>query len=232
MSTFFEVWRRHLLLWAVPVGFCVLNLLAYVIYQSAFAGKVEGLERRYQQAVEQLEAIENERLVIQEFLETVESHRTEVQGLYRDRFQTESERFTRALQEIKSLAKRAGLEPSALSYPKQTFGEHRLVQRMIRFSVTGSYEQLRKFINFLELTDHFFTLQRVTLGDGGDGGGGKQLSINLEVSTIFSARKIAAPEPAEEVASGNGAAPAEGDAPEEETLDDGDVVPPPEGAST
>ena len=200
MKSFFEVWRRHLWLWVLPLGFCVLNLLAYFLYQSAFAGKVEILERRYQQTTDQLAAIESERQLIEQFLTEIESHQAQVRRLYADRFQTEPQRFTRVLQEIKGLAEKAGLEPATLSYPRNEFGDHGVVQRSIRFSVTGRYEQLRKFINFLELTDHFIALQRVTLGDTSEL---NLLNINLELSTFFSSREISPPE----VAAGGGAAP-------------------------
>ena len=191
MRSFFEVWRRHLWLWALPLGFCVLNLLAYGVYRSAFAGTVERLERRYQQATDQLDAIQDERQRIEQFLARVEAHQAQVRGLYGDHFQTEPQRFTRVLQEIKDLAEQAGLEPETLSYPRRDFGEHGVVQRSIRFAVAGRYEQLRKFINFLELTDHFVALQSVTLGDAKER---NLLSINLELSTFFSARPIPSPE--------------------------------------
>ena len=187
----FEVWRRHLWLWVVPVGFCVLNLLAYSIYRSAFADKVERLERRYQQATDQLAASEQERQLIEAFLAKVASQRAQVDGLYGGHFQTESQRFTRVLQEIKSLAERAGLEPTTLSYPRKVYGEHGLVRRSIRFSVNGRYEQLRKFINFLELTDHFIALESVTLGDTQER---NLLGINLQLSTFFSLREISSQE--------------------------------------
>ena len=212
MKSFVEVWRRHLWLWVLPLGFCVLNLLAYSLYRSAFAGKVEILEDRYRQATEQLAAIRDERRMIEQFLDDIEIHQTEVRGLYGNHFQTEPQRFTRVLQEIKSLAEKAGLEPTTLSYPKQVFGDHGVVERSIRFSVEGSYEQLRKFINFLELTEHFIALQSVTLGDTSER---NMLSINLELSTFFSAREISPPEVAargvaEPAGAGDDAAPDRG----------------------
>jgi len=207
MKSFFEVWRRHLWLWALPLGFCVLNLFAYSVYQSVFAGKVERLERRYQEAAEQLIVIEEERQLIAQFLEEVASHQAQVNELYGERFQTEPQRFTRVLQEIKRLAEDAGLEPSSLSYPRQVYGEHGVVQRSIRFSVSGRYEQLRKFINFLELTEHFVALKSVSLGDGE---GNDMLSIALELSTFFSTRAISSPEvAATEAAQGQAAPPGE-----------------------
>ncbi len=38
MTSLFDNWRRHLWLWVLPLGFCVLNLLGIAFYHSAFAG--------------------------------------------------------------------------------------------------------------------------------------------------------------------------------------------------
>ena len=197
MISLFEAWRRHLWLWVLPAVFCIVNLLVYAFYRSAFAGKVESLEVRHRTATERVEAMVEERRVIEQFLTNVGDHRDEVRGLYGSRFETEALRFTRAIQEVKGLARKAGLEPSAFAYPRKTFPEQGLVQRNIDFSVAGTYDQLRTFINLLELSDHFLTLNSVTLGDSGDSGRNPNLNIDLSVSTIFSARPVEVSAPVE-----------------------------------
>ena len=189
MRSFFDSWRRHLWLWVLPLGFCVLNLLGVAVYHWAFAGQVERLERSYQRAEGRLQQNQDEQVVIQDFLTRIEAHKGTVQALHRDRFQTEEQRFTAVIQEVKKLARQAGLRPTALSYPSRNFGSHRLIQRNINFSVKGSYEQLRNFINFLELSEHFITLNSVTLG-GGEDPREPGLSIQLAVSTIFTTRRL------------------------------------------
>ncbi len=196
MKSVFEVWRRHLWLWALPLAFCILNLIGVAFYRSAFAGQVERLERQYQATADTLAQIEDEQWVIEEFLGRVEAHRSEVDAIHRDVFQTEPQRLTRVIPEIKRLARQAGLQPSSLGYPKKAFAGHDLVRRNITFSVQGTYDQLRTFINFLELTDHFITLNSVTLGGSGEGRGEPTLSIKLVLSTVFTTREI--PEPVSE----------------------------------
>ena len=199
MISFFDNWRRHLWLWVLPLGVCVLNLFAIAFYHSAFAGQVERLERRNQSATDTLEQIKAEQLVIKDFLSRVESHKGAVQGLHSERFQTEEQRFTEIIREVKKLAQQAGLKPTSLSYPKSSFSDHRLVQRFINFSVKGTYDQLRNFINFLELSEYFLTLNSVSLG-GVEDQRDPSLNIRLVVSTIFTTRKIEAPKATEESA--------------------------------
>ena len=185
MRSALDVWRRHLWLWSLPLGFCVLNLLAVACYRWAFAGQVEELESRYQATADTLERIGDEQRVIEDFLVRVEDHRSEMADLHHGVFQSERERLTRIIPEIKRLARQAGLRPSTLSYPRKSFSDHELVQRSISFSVQGTYDQLRTFINFLELTEHFIALNSVTLGESGENRGNPTLSIKLVLSTVF-----------------------------------------------
>ncbi len=189
MKSFFEAWRRHLWLWVLPLGFCVLNLLAVAFYSSSFAGQVEGLESRYQATAATLIEIQDEQRLIEEFMERIDAHRAQVATLHHETFQSEEQRLTRVLPEIKRLARQSGLRPTSLSYPRKYFSGHELVRRNISFSVQGTYDQLRTFINFLELTEHFITLNSVTLGGGGEGRGNPSLRIKLVLSTIFTSRE-------------------------------------------
>lgn len=191
-----DAWRRHLRLWAIPLGFCVLNLLAFGLYRVAFAGQVERLEELNRAAEERLEDYRQEVALVEAFLADAEAQQEDTRLLYRQHFQTEEERFTRVIPEIKRLARQSGLEPTAFSYPVKDFDD--LVQRSIKFSVNGTYEELRTFINLLELTEHFVVLNSVSLGESGDNPSNPRLSITLSLSTIFAKRgvEVAALEPA------------------------------------
>ncbi len=185
MRTGFEAWRRRLRLWTVPLVFCALNAAAAVIYQTSFAGNVEVLQSLVASASEELAELEAERQESLAFLERIEARRAAMRELYEEHFSTEAERFTTMIREAKRLARQADLAPTSFSYPEQAIGDGELVERRVVFAVQGTYEQLRTFINFLELTDQFLTLERVGLS-GSEGRGRSQvLSIRLELSTIF-----------------------------------------------
>ena len=107
--------------------------------------------------------------------------RRAVDELYSERLSTESARLTRIITEVKDLASRSGLAPRQISYPTQPIEDYGLRQRSFVFQVDGSYADLRKFINLLELSDSFLTLEQVGLSDSSGG----QLSIQLRLSTLF-----------------------------------------------
>jgi Tfp pilus assembly protein PilO len=179
----FEAWRRSLVLWGIPLAFCLLNLLILGFYSSFYAGEVERLEQRNRDIGQQLADLDEQSRQIEAVLGRIETQRLGIQRLYREYFATEAERFTEAIGEVKKLARDAGLNPTAFSYPQRVLAQEGLIQRQIQFSVEGTYQQLRTFINFLELTEQFLTLNSVSLAEGGP----NRLSIRVQVSTVFAA---------------------------------------------
>lgn len=198
----FEAWSRHVWLWSVPLAFCLVNLLAMALYQTRFAGRVDTLEADHQEAQKVLEELRDEREKSEQMLAAATEREKEVENLYSQTFSTASERFTRIQLEIKALARRAGLRPTAFTYPSSDL-EWQLTRRQINFRVDGTYEQLRMFINLLELSEYFLSLDQVTLSESNTQGSNPVLSIGLSLSTIFVApQAVAGEESAEPGAEG------------------------------
>jgi len=84
---------------------------------------------------------------------------------------------------VKSLAQRAGVEASTFRYPEEDLEDFDLLRRSIAFSVEGSYAQLRQFINFIEVSDHFLMLEDVRLNEVGQGD--STIRVQLSVSSLF-----------------------------------------------
>ncbi len=188
----FEAWRRKLWWWVPPLAFCLLNFGAFNFYHSAFAGRVDELQTLHRSAAVDLESLRQDRQELEGFLHRAGGSDEGVDELYGERFSTEAERFTKVLIEVKSLARQSGLNPTAFNYPKTNLKEYGLIKRSIEFSVEGTYDQLRLFINFLELTPQFITLESVSLNDSGQDQRNPKLGIRLVLSTVFAADE---PEP-------------------------------------
>ncbi len=194
----FEAWSRHLWLWSLPLAFCLLNLLGIVIYQTSFAGKVDTLQTDHEEAQKELEELRRERQRSELLLAAAIDRGQQVHSLYSESFSTASERFTRIQLEIKALARRAGLRPTSFTYPRSEL-DWQLTSRQVNFKVDGTYEQLRMFINLLELSELFLALDHVTLSESNADRPNPVLSIGLSLSTVFAASEAvgeaAAPEP-------------------------------------
>ena len=107
-----------------------------------------------------------------------------MQELYEERFSTRSQRLTRVTAEVKSLARKAGLNPGSLSYPEQPIEGYGLVKRSFIFNVQGTYQELRQFLNLMELSNSFLTLESISLSEAGEEQG-PELRMNLKISTLF-----------------------------------------------
>lgn len=187
----FEVWRRTLWLWGVPLVFCVVGLLILVLYVHSFSGRVGRLQEQLQSSQQTLERYRAQRADGEAFLLRVEQQQRQVEELYVRQFRTEEERFTAVIQEVKRLARDAGLEPSNLAYPYSGKSTYDLAGRDINFGVEGTYRQVRTFINFLELSDHFLTLREVSLtGVSEENRREPKLGIRLRVSTYFHRQEL------------------------------------------
>ena len=179
-----EIWQRYLWVWLLPLIFCVIGLLGLFVYQGAFAGNVDDLQKDYEITQADLAEITEERERTEEVIARIETSQENIRILYKDHFGTEAERFTSAVREIKKIANQAGLRPESWSYPTEELA-YGLVHQMVRFSVVGTYDQMRLFINFLELDEQFLALESVSLSEAGSSAGNPQLSLRFEVSTVF-----------------------------------------------
>ena len=176
-----RIWRRHLAFWVPALAFFVLNLAFFSAYRLVYAGRVEGLRGTLENREERLETLREQSAELTALVATARDSRERLESLYTERFSTQRARFTAVTSEIRELARRAGLEPAAMSYPTEEVEEYGLVKRYFTFGVTGTYVELRQFINLLELTPSFVVLEQVTLS----GGEGAQLDIRLNLSTLF-----------------------------------------------
>lgn len=182
-----SIWHQRPSRWFVPLAGLVLGLALFAFYQVQLAGRAERTARAVAASREELGRLVEDRGRLEERIAAVESAATALDLFYGDRLATESQRLTRMITEVKDLASRSGLVPQAISYPRETLEEFGLARRSFVFGVEGTYADLRKLVNFLELSGSFLTLEGVRLGSGGDRAGGR-LAIDLALSTLFAVR--------------------------------------------
>ena len=196
-----EIWRLRLWVWVPALLFFLANATAYVVYRFGFADRVESLEARLEEEQKKLAPLEARRTRLERLILRSQRNEAEIRRLYDERFSTRSQRLTRIMAEVRQLARNAGLEPRTIAYPEEPIEQYGLIKRSFSFPVNGTYLELRKFINLLELSDSFLTLEAVTLA-GGEGGDRPELHMQLTLSTLFAA------EPGSEAATATATAPA------------------------
>lgn len=179
-----EIWRLRLWIWLPALLFFLANAVAFSIYRFGYADRVESLEADLGEAKEQLQPQALRRKELERLIQRAGAAEAALRQLYDEQFSTRSERLTRVTAEVKSLARKAGLNPRQLSYPEEAIEDYGLVKRSFVFAVEGTYLELRQFINLMELSDSFLTLEAVTLSEAGRDTG-PELRMNLKISTLF-----------------------------------------------
>lgn len=175
------IWRRRLAVWVPALVFFAANLALFSTYRLVYAGRVESLRGTLEERQERRAELGERSQELTRLVARARASRVGMDALYRERLSTERGRFTAVTAEIRDLARRAGLEPAAMSYPTEQVEGYGLSKRYFTFNVQGTYVELRRFVNFLELTPSFVTLEEVALS----GGEGAQLGIRLRLSTLF-----------------------------------------------
>lgn len=203
-----RMWRRRLGVWLPALVFFLVNLAFFSAYRLVYAGRVESLRGSLEQREERLGEIQERSRTLTRKVARTRSAHLRMEELYRERLATERRRFTAVTAEIRDLARRSGLEPAAISYPTEEIEDYGLVKRYFTFNVEGTYADLRRFVNFLELTPSFVTLEEVSLS----GGEGPRLGIRLSLSTLFVEEGELPPRPEDEP-EGEGDAAPDGDEP-------------------
>lgn len=176
-------WRRLRRFWLPALLVVTVNLAVLSTYRFLLAGQAQLLSARVERLEGELGELQSRRSALEDLVAKAEITRNLIGEFYRDWLATEPERLTRVIAEVKTLARRAGVETSNFGYPEEVIAEYGLARRSIVFSVSGSYQSLRQLINLLEFSDEFVILDEIRLSDQGRDSSG--VRVDLKLSTFF-----------------------------------------------
>ena len=186
-----SIWTARLWVWLPALLFFLVNAGVFSVYRMGYAGQVQSLEEDLTlghgaapapgHGPPPPRAVPGQRC---------EANREGIAELYAERFSTRRQRLTEVTIEVKWLARQAGLDPQAITYPEERIESYGLVKRSFKFGVQGTYAELRRFINLLELSPSFLTLEGVTLAQGTQGA---ELRMDLALSTLFATEDAGRP---------------------------------------
>jgi Tfp pilus assembly protein PilO len=177
-----EIWRQRLWIWVPALLFFLANAVAFSVYKLGYAGTVEKLDEEIHAQEQKRHELNGQYQQLQTMIARVGTNQEQVQQLYTDRFSTRRNRLTTITQEVKDLARQAGLSPRALSYPEKQIQDYGLIKRSFVFSVQGPYPALRKLINLLETSHSFIGIDELSVSSNTEG---PELRIDLTLSTLF-----------------------------------------------
>jgi Tfp pilus assembly protein PilO len=195
-----EIWRQRLWIWVPALVFFLANA-AFAVYELGYAGRIDSLNDTLNAQQDRLRDLADKRKQMETMIARVRSNEAQVEQLYTDRLSTRRLRMTSVNDEVKKLAREAGLVPKAISYPEDEIQEYNLIRRSFNFSVQGTYAGLRKFVTLLETSRSFLSVDEASVANSSEG---PELRIDLSLSTLFARddQDEPAPTPAETAAAG------------------------------
>jgi len=183
------IWREKRVMLTVLGVLLAANALFFFTYRVQYEARLSALDARMKEANARLQRARAKRTAAEQQLRSYDTVRRDLQTLYDQRWATQAERFTKLINEVKRLAAQSQLEPPGYSFSKTTdreaarSGEQGISVVGINFTVHGNYQQIRRLINLLELSNQFVIIDGITLGGGG--GSDSNLTLSLHLKTLF-----------------------------------------------
>ena len=184
------IWREHRALLTTRGVLLVANAIFFFTYRVQYESFLKALDAQLQQSEDQLQRARNKRQSAERQLASYKKIQADLQALYNTRWATEPQRLTSLINEIKHLAAESQVvPPKTFSFART---EDKEVLRAggigtatvsIAFTAQGTYQQLRRLINLLELSDQFVIIDAIHLGSGG--GPDSNLTLNVRLKTLF-----------------------------------------------
>lgn len=176
------IWKEKRWLLAILGALLLANLLFFVTYRVRFQQRVDALDGHLDQTNEQLVQARSARVAAEKELAVHRQIVTTVEQVYDGWWGTPEERLAPLLIELRALAKRSGLIPRSISYDQSAQKKDGDTSELeISFAVAGSYDEIRRLINLLELTHQFVIIDEINLGQGS----GPALQLTIRLRTLF-----------------------------------------------
>jgi len=185
------IWREKKTLLIILGLILLANTLFFFTYRVQYKSRLDALDERLDTAKRQLEQARTARLQAERTFQGYRQVEKDVLIVFNEHWSTQTERLTMMIAEVKRLALASNLVPESYSFARQkekqipgtragteSLGAHEV---QIRFDVKGSYEQVRRLINLLELSRQFVIIDGIGLNAADEGA----LNLSLDLKTMF-----------------------------------------------
>jgi Tfp pilus assembly protein PilO len=190
------IWRERRVLLIILGVLLFANMVFFFTYRVQYQSRLQALDDRLAQAEGQLEQARTARIRAEQTYRSYKQIETDVDRIYNQHWATQSERLTAMIAEVKRLTVASSLVPTTITFnqsevlvKKAAVNAPRRVKRdsigatevSITFGVQGTYQQVRRLINLLELSHQFVIISQISLAARD----GQNLDLSLLVKTLF-----------------------------------------------
>lgn len=184
------IWREKRTLLIILGLVLAANAAYFLTYGIQYQSRLEGLDERLATAEQRLERAKAGRIAAEQTLEGYRKVERDVDIVFDDYWSTEEKRLTMMIAEVKRLAVASSLVPASINFDKTvtTSASPRARDQKLgatevgmSFTVQGTYDQVRRLVNLLELSQQFVIIDSIALA----GADANILTLNLHVKTLF-----------------------------------------------
>ncbi len=179
------IWREKRFL-LIILGLLLLgNTIFFFTYRVQYESRLRELDTRLEGARSRLQQARAARVAAEQQYASYKKIQRDVDEIYRQRWSTEAERLTSLIADVKRLAVRSQLVPKTYSFSR--FEPPKALEAIgattvgIGFTVEGTYQQVRRLINLLEVSEQFVIIDQLTLTSAS----GELLTMTLHLKTLF-----------------------------------------------
>jgi hypothetical protein len=191
------MWREKRLLLAILGVLLLGNTIFFFTYRVQYQNRLKDLEERREQAEARLTQARSARMTAERRVASYRKISGDVQEIYNRQWATESQRLTALIGEVKRLALASELVPRSISYSRTADASRKTKTAAeivtISFTVQGNYQQARRLINLLELSQQFVIIDQISISAIDN----QNLTLTLQLKTLF--RDTASPAAAKEL---------------------------------
>jgi hypothetical protein len=185
------IWREKKTLLIVLGLILLANTVFFFTYRVQYQSRLDALDERLDAAKRDLALARDARIRAERSYQSYRQVEKDVLRVFNEHWSTRPERLTIMIAEVKRLAVASNLVPTVYGFSRaeakkipgarpgsDTLGAHEVG---ITFNVKGSYEQVRRLINLLELSRQFVIISRINLS----GSDTDELTLSLDLKTLF-----------------------------------------------
>lgn len=186
------IWREKRTL-LIILGLLLLgNVVFFLTYRVQYQTRLDEMDQRLAQAEAQLARSKETRLDAEAAIASYRKVERDVETVLDEHWSTQPRRLTLLIAEVKRLAEASNAVPKSYVFTnsdraqearrsaraKKDIGAREV---SINFSVEASYDQVRRMINLLELSQQFVIIEKIALNSGE----ANLLTLTLQLKTLF-----------------------------------------------
>ncbi len=185
----FNIRKESTTIIMIVAALFVLNILFFIFFTRPAISSYRFLNAGNNPTIVKLEQKRKDVNELEERLKRIEDSEKHITEMYKNVFGTKEQKMIDIQLEVVSIANEFGIDPASVAYENSEMTKEEVERFTISIPLTGTYANLRQFINKIENSKNFLIIDRIFLRAGKEGG--ITLQLNIQLSTFFNAPYLA-----------------------------------------